>query len=97
MPLYSNSTATLDQYAVVAQDNKFCNFDASLTDRSMSVAIYHISLFGNRWALPLGPGISVRTAIALTAAFITLPVLNLYRYHLDTRRVNGVKKEKLFI
>lgn len=65
-----------------------------------SIVIYSINwevLFHSRWVLALGPGISPSTAIAMTAAILALPLGNLYRYKLDRKRINGIKKEDLFV
>lgn len=53
--------------------------------------------FGNRWVTLLAPGISVRTAVLITAVCTALPLANLYRYKLDKKRINGIKKEELFM
>ncbi|HSW98393.1 MAG TPA: hypothetical protein VLF71_01000 [Candidatus Saccharimonadales bacterium] len=64
-------------------------------------AIYTIHFdgeqFGRRWVTLLEPGISVSTAILITAVCTALPLANLYRYQLDKKRINGVKKEELFM
>lgn len=53
--------------------------------------------FGKRWVTLLEPGISVRTAVLITTVCTALPLANLYRYKLDKKRINGIKKEELFM
>jgi hypothetical protein len=68
--------------------------------QNASAVIYSVNwemLFGRRWVMLLSPGISILTALGLTVIFITLPVMNLYRYQLDKKRVKGIKKEDLFV
>jgi hypothetical protein len=63
-------------------------------------AIYSVNweaFFGRRWVMWLGPGISISTALLMTALCIIFPFANLYRYRLDKRRIKGIKKEDLFI
>ena len=55
------------------------------------------SIFGARWVMWLNPGISMTTALVITATCIALPLANLYRYQLDKKRIKGIKKEDLFI
>jgi uncharacterized protein with PQ loop repeat len=79
-----------------ADRDKNCSFDPS----SMPTVIYSVNweaILGRRWVVPLGPGISIPSALGLTAVFLALPAANLYRYQLDKKRVNGVKKEELFV
>ncbi len=63
-------------------------------------AIYSVnweSLFHIRWVMLLGPGISPSTALLMTFAILALPCANLYRYKLDRKRINGIKKDDLFV
>lgn len=55
------------------------------------------SLFGSRWVMLLGPGISPLTATFITALCVVFPFANLYRYKLDKKRIKGIKKEDLFV
>lgn len=75
---------------------KNCNFDESRYDLASPMIIYDIGVGPLRYVFVLGPGISIPSALALTAVFITLPAANLYRYKLDKKRVHGLKKEDLF-
>jgi uncharacterized protein with PQ loop repeat len=64
------------------------------------MVIYSInweSLFGRRWVMLLGPGIGPLTAAVMSAVFLALPFTNLYRYQLDRKRINGLKKDDLFV
>ncbi len=63
-------------------------------------AIYSVrweSIFRSRWVMLLGPGISPSTAVGMTLAILALPFANLYRYQIDRKRINGIKKDDLFI
>lgn len=76
-----------------------CYFGPPTQTRSNSMIMYSINwgqVFGKNWVMALNPGISIRTAVALTFAFLVLPSINLYRYQLDKKRFRGIKKDELF-
>ncbi len=82
-----------------ADRGKRCSFDPNAPN-GPSAVFYSVdwqALFGSRWVMLLGPGISVPSALGLTAIFLALPAANLYRYQLDKKRVNGIKKDDLFV
>jgi uncharacterized protein with PQ loop repeat len=53
--------------------------------------------FGHRWVMLLGPGVKPLVAAGMTLVFLALPLGNLYRYKLDRKRINGLKKDDLFV
>lgn len=60
-------------------------------------SVHWEGLFGSRWVMLLGPGLSPVVEIGMSLAFLALPFANLYRYQLDRKRINGIKKEDLFV
>jgi len=76
----------------------FHNYVMAHPDHAAIYAIHFDGArFGNRWVTLLEPGISIRTAALITAVCTALPLANLYRYKLDKKRINGIKKEELFM
>jgi hypothetical protein len=79
---------------------KKCNFNPPTLIESQSTVLYSInwqSIFGRPWTMLLGPGISPLLASVMTLVFLALPSANFYRYKIDRKRIQGIKKEKLFI
>lgn len=75
-------------------------FHQYVESHDVRYAIYSVhweSLFHRRWVMLLGPGISPSTAVTMTVAILALPFANLYRYQLDRKRINGIKKDDLFV
>jgi hypothetical protein len=75
-------------------------FHHYVVSHDIHYAVYSVhweSIFHSRWVMLLGPGVSPLTAIIMTFAVLALPCVNLYRYQLDRKRINGIKKDDLFV
>jgi len=76
---------------------KNCYFGPMSLTRSTSMTVYSLHAFGHGYGMVLNLGISMWTALLLTVLFLALPVFNLYRYQIDKKRLQGIKKEELFV